>query len=154
LIVILQALIVLLNPEDVESGGERPVEEIRLGEAQIDRLYIARQRAVQAQILAATQQIALVDAELPSRPSVVEKPVPTLSSPVDCSSTLTLTTVLSGALPCDVGFDLLEEAEILQVLLGPLDLRGVEGVALGQRNSRRMTRSSVRTLPLTSIRST
>ena len=68
-----------------------------------------------------------------SGPSVVEKPTPSDSSPVDCSSTSTVTTVLSGAEPGLVGhLDFLEEAKIFDALLRALHLGCVERVALDQ----------------------
>ena len=64
---------------------------------------------------------------------MVEKPTPTENSPVDFSCTSTLMMVLSGALPGTlVMFDLLEEVEVLDALLGAVQLRGVERVALDE----------------------
>ena len=68
-----------------------------------------------------------------SGPSLVEKPSPRESSPVDCSSTSTVTTVLSGAEPAAlVTSTFLKKPEILDALLRALHLLGVEGIALDE----------------------
>jgi len=77
--------IVAIVGEDIEAGRYLAPEEIGLGEAQVHLFVAQRDDGVEAQILPAAEEISLVNADVGSGPSAVEKPTPTENSPVDFS---------------------------------------------------------------------
>src|SRR5260370_39294995 len=56
-----------LHLEDVDTGSDVLVEEIRFGEAQVDLLRAEGDHGADTQILAASEEIALADANIGER---------------------------------------------------------------------------------------
>ena len=125
--------VIALQGEDIEAGGELAIEEVRLGEAQIDLARAKGDRRIEAQILALAEQVALMDAD------IGERTVRGRIADADLE--------LAGRLLLDIGMDdrlvgraagrigdidLLEEAEIVDALLGAVELRRVERIAFDQ----------------------
>ena len=141
---------------DVDAGREILIQEIRLGEAEVRTADRGPEMAKSSRrSWPRPSRFRSRMLTLPSGPSAVEKPAPNESSPVDCSSTLTSTTVRSGRAALQrLDIHLAEEAEILNPLPRAPELGALKASPSTTRNSRRITSSRVRTLPLMSIRST
>src|SRR5213078_3185413 len=131
------------------------VEKIRLGIAQIDLLGAERDDRADADVLTAPRKFRSRMLTSASGPSVVEKPRPTDNSPVDCSSISVLITVRSGAEPgLLLTSTFLKNPRFLTRSFERCILLVLKASPSTSRNSRRTTLSSVRTLPLMSMRST
>src|SRR5205807_9551719 len=114
-------------------GSDVLVEEIRLGEAQVDLLRAERHHGADAQILAAAEKIALADADIGERAvggretEAERQFAGRLFLDLDCDH---------GAIGRRAGgvidLDFLEKPEILDAVLRALHLVAVEGVAFDQ----------------------
>src|SRR6185312_4874922 len=125
--------VVALQGEEVEARGEVAIEEVRLGEAEIDLLRQISDRRVDAQILAASQQVALVDADIGER--TIRGRI--ADADLEFAGRLLLDIDMDDRLvrraALGVGdIDLFEEAEIVEPLLRAMQLGRIEGVALDQ----------------------
>ena len=90
----------------------------------------------------------------PKRPSCEEMPAPKLSSPVGTSVTSTVSTERSGALPSLVRISTLSKKPRFRMRCRERRIRAeLKASPSTSRNSRRITSSTVRTLPTMSIRS-
>src|SRR5579883_2076442 len=120
-------------PEDVETRRHRPVEEVALGEAEVDQRAQAAKRQAKAEVLALAEQIPLADRDIAEdtasgRISGAERDLAgALLHHVDVE--ISLVGRRAGRRR-DVDF--LEEAEILQTLLAAPYLGGREGITFGQ----------------------
>src|SRR5205085_3761005 len=57
-------LAVVRRPEQIEARGDVAIQEIRLGEAEIDQGAQGAERQAEAQILALAEQVALTDRDV------------------------------------------------------------------------------------------
>ncbi len=125
-------LIVVVGMEDVETGDDVAIEEIRIGHRQIDRAFPLREDPVDAGVDARADHVLLVQAEIEQR--------------ADVGGVAAADVQFAGRLLVDVGRDHrfvrrragrgvhchgVEVAEILQALAGAADQRGVERIAFG-----------------------
>ena len=121
-----------LGPEEVEAGREVALQEVGLGEAELDLLAALREGEAGGEILAAAEQVALAQADVAEhavrgRVAGAERELAgRLLGDVDVDDH-----PVGGAALLGADVDRLEEAEVAQALLRAAQQGGVEGVALG-----------------------
>src|ERR1700730_16874554 len=122
-----------LHLEDVDAGSDVLVEEIRFGEAEVDLLRAEGHHGTDAQVLAASQKIALADTD------IGERAVGGRETEAERQFAGRLFLDLDrdhGAIGRRAGavvdLDLLEKSQILDAVLRARHLGGVEGVAFDQ----------------------
>ena len=91
--------VVVVHVEQVEAGDDVAVEEIRIGDREIDLASALREDAVEAGIDAGADQVALAQAGAQQRAGIGRVAAADVSSPVAFSSILVVSTALSGAEP-------------------------------------------------------
>ena len=126
-------LTIVRRPEDVEAGRHVPVEEVRLGEAEVDIGAQGTERHAQANFLSLTEEIALLQRDVAddARRRRVARTEGDIAGALLDDLDLEVRLVGRGTgRRRNVG--LLEEAKCTQPLLAAANLRRTEGIAFGQ----------------------